>query len=245
MAQHKAWGTDAALAVARALIGDKLANTRTFMRRNRVDEDDVDDATLTRMARLAADTRAVQDAAHLLALEGEGAKRGWAALSSMLAHSGEAFAMKGRTRRPPRDASNAMISYLSGMLTRECTLAATTAGLDPFLGVYHTPHHGRPSMALDLMEPFRPLLVDSVVLGVVRRGEVKPAGFVSLGHAVSMDKATKKALAVAWERRLLEKVKHPLFGYQVTYRQVLTIHARLLARTLTGELSEMPSFRTR
>jgi CRISPR-associated endonuclease Cas1 len=131
------------------------------------------------------------------------------------------------------------------MLTRDCTTAVAVAGLDPFLGVYHTPHHGRPSMALDLMEPFRPLLVDSTVLGVVRRGEVKPSGFVQLGDAVSMDKDTKRALAVAWERRLAERIKHPLFGYQVTYRQVLTIHARLLARVLTGELKAMPSFRTR
>ncbi len=245
MAQHRAWGTDLALTLARTLISDKLSNTRTFMRRNRVDEDDVSDGTLSRMGRLVGEARAAKDPQGLLAIEGEGAKKGWAALSALLTHTDAAFAMKGRTRRPPRDASNAMLSYVSGMLARECTIASSLAGLDPYLGVYHTPHHGRPSMALDLMEPFRPLLVDSVILGVVRRGEVKANGFVTLGDAVSMDKATKRALVIAWERRLLEKVTHPVFGYQVTYRQVLTIQARLLARVLTGELSELPSFRTR
>jgi CRISPR-associated protein Cas1 len=245
MAQHRAWQGEVGLDVARVLVGDKIANTRTLLRRNRVDEDDVDDATLTRLARLAGDTRKAKDAPTLLALEGEAAKRSWAGFSSMLAQTDLGFAMKGRTRRPPRDPTNAMVSYVSGMLTRECTTAVATAGLDPFLGVYHTPHHGRPSMALDLMEPFRPLLVESTILGVVRRAEVKLSGFVTLGDAVSMDKATKRALAVAWERRLAERITHPIFGYQVSYRQVLTIQARLLARVLTGELRTMPSFRTR
>jgi CRISPR-associated protein Cas1 len=245
IAQHKGWQGEVGLGIARVLIADKIANTRMLLRRNRVDEDDVDDVSLLRLQRLASDAKGAKDAPALLALEGEAAKRSWAGFSMMLARTDATFAMQGRTRRPPRDASNAMISYVSGMLTRECTTAASTAGLDPFLGVYHTPHHGRPSMALDLMEPFRPLLVESTVLGVIRRGEVTPKGFVRLGDAVSMDKATKKALAVAWERRLAEKVTHPVFGYQVSYRQVLTIHARLLARVLVGELSTMPSFRTR
>lgn len=245
MAQHRAWGTEAALAIARVLVADKIANTRTLLRRNRIDENDVDDATLQRLQRLSAESRRAANAQALLALEGEAAKRAWAGFSRVLAHSDEAFAMAGRSRRPPRDATNAMLSYVSGMLSRECTTAAATAGLDPFLGVYHTPHHGRPSMALDLMEPFRPLLAESTVLGVVRRQEVRPSGFVRLGDAVAMDKDTKRALAVAWERRLAEKVTHPIFGYQVSYRQVLTIQARLLARVLTGELPEMASFRTR
>lgn len=245
MAQHRAWQGEVGLGIARVLVGDKIANTRTLLRRNRVDEDDVDDATLTRLGRLASDTRSAKDAPSLLALEGEAAKRAWAGFSSMLQQTDPSWAMQGRTRRPPRDPTNAMVSYVSGMLTRECTTASALAGLDPFLGVYHTPHHGRPSMALDLMEPFRPLLVESTVLGVVRRSEVKPSGFVKLGDAVSMDKDTKKALAIAWERRLTEKITHPIFGYQVTYRQVLVIQARLLARVLTGELSAMPSFRTR
>ena len=245
LAQYRAWEGSVALGIARTLVSDKIANARTLLRRNRIDEDDVDHTTLLRLGRLANEARTAKAPPQLLAIEGEAAKRSWAGFSAILAHTDPTFAMKGRTRRPPRDATNAMLSYVSGMLTRDCTTAVAIAGLDPFLGVYHTPHHGRPSMALDLMEPFRPLLVDSTVLGVIRRGEVKPNGFVRLGDAVSMDKGTKRALAVAWERRLTERIKHPLFGYQVTYRQVLTIHARLLARVLTGELAEMPSFRTR
>ncbi len=245
IAQHRAVADGTALGVARVLVADKIANARTLLRRNRVDEEDIDDTALLRLGRLIAEAKSAPAVPQLLAIEGEAAKRSWAGFSAMLAHTDVAFAMKGRTRRPPRDPTNAMLSYVAGMLVRDCTTAVEQAGLDAYLGIYHTPHHGRPSLALDLMEPFRPLLVDSTVLGVVRRGEVKPSGFVKLGDAVSMDKDTKRALAVAWERRLAEKIRHPLFRYQVTYRQVLSIQARLLSRVLTGELAEMPSFRTR
>lgn len=125
------------------------------------------------------------------------------------------------------------------------TVAVRAAGLDPYLGVYHTPHHGRPSMALDLMEPFRPLVVDSTVLGIIRRGEVNPRGFVNIGQAVAMKAHTRKAVIAAYERRMQELVTHPVFRYRISYRQVLSVQARLLARALVGEIPEMASFRTR
>lgn len=206
---------------------------------------DIDDVLLLRLQRLVESAGAAPDAPRLLAVEGEAAKRHWAAFSALLRQTHAAFAMAGRTRRPPRDPTNAMLSYLSGMLVRDCVNAIALAGLDPFLGVYHTTHHGRPSLALDLMEPFRPLLVDSVVLGVVRRGEVQPTGFVRTGQAVVMDAPTRRALAVAYERRVQELVTHPRFGYRISYRQTLAVQARLLARALTGEIPAMPSFRTR
>ena len=87
--------------------------------------------------------------------------------------------------------------------------------------------------------------VDSVVLGVVRRGEVLPKGFVTTGHAVAMDKDTRRSLAAAYERRLGELITHPRFGYRISYRQTLAVQARLLARALAGEIPSMPSFRTR
>ena len=243
MAQHRAWGTPSALAVARVLIADKIHNQRTMLRRNA--GDGVDDGTLARLKRLVDDCGDVDAPASLLALEAEAAKRYWAVFSTLAGRDDAAFAMQGRTRRPPRDATNAMISFASGLLTKDCLLAVRLAGLDPYLGVFHTPTHGRPSLALDLMEPFRPLVVDSTVLGVIRRREVAAAGFARTGAAVAMDAPTRRAVVVAYERRMQESVTHPVFGYRITYRQVLGVQARLLARALVGEVPAMGSFRTR
>lgn len=242
-AQFIAEGSPRAHAIARALISDKIANTRTLLRRNR--GGDEDELELERIAHLAEKAEAAADAAALLAIEGDAAKRSWALFSKLLARDEPEFQMTGRTRRPPRDPSNAMLSFLYGVLTRDAAHAVLVAGLDPQIGVFHTAHHGRPSMALDLMEPFRSLIVESTVLGVVRRGEVTARGFVNAGFGVSMKHETKRALIVAYERRMSEVVTHPLFGYKVSYRQVLSIQARLLSRVLTGELAEMPRFRTR
>jgi CRISPR-associated protein Cas1 len=238
---HHGAGTERGLAVARVLVADKIANARTLLRRN----GDADDAGLVRLQRLCVEAAAADSAQSLLAIEGEAAKKGWSLYSALVARDDETFAMKGRTRRPPEDPTNAMISFLAGMLVRDCTQAVINAGMDPLFGVYHTTHHGRPSLALDLMEPFRPLIVESVVLGVVRRGEVTASSFFHTGQAVVLQPAARRVLVDAYERRVAELCTHPLFGYRVSYRQVFTIQARLLARVLTGELAAMPSFRTR
>lgn len=242
-AQIRSEATSTALKIARVLVADKIANTRTLLRRNRLDDDG--GAGLARLQRLGEEALAANDAPALLALEGEAAKKSWALFSVLVARDEPFFEMKGRSRRPPRDPTNAMLSFLSGMLVRDCTQAVLNAGMDPLFGVYHTVHHGRPSMALDLMEPFRPLLIESTVLGLVRRGEVTPKGFVDTGPAVVLQPSTRRALVEAYERRASELVTHPTFGYRVSYRQVLTVQARLLGRVLTAELAEMPSFRTR
>lgn len=243
MAQHRAWGTDAALAVARVLVADKVANQRTMLRRNA--GEDGSDGTLARMKRLAEACATAATPAALLALEAEAAKRYWEVFSAVAGRDDPAFTMSGRSRRPPRDPTNAMLGFLSGMLTKDCLLAARLVGLDPYLGVFHTPTHGRPSLALDLMEPFRPLVVESTVLGVIRRREVVPGGFSKAGAAVAMDQATRRAVVAAYERRMQESITHPVFGYRISYRQVLGVQARLLARALTGELPTMSAFRTR
>jgi len=150
-----------------------------------------------------------------------------------------------RVERPPRDRVNALLGYTYALLVKDCVRAVEAAGLDPYLGVYHTPHHGRPALALDLMEPFRPLLADSVVLQVIRRSEIKPNDFRETGPSVAMKSGARKTLITAYERRMAEEITHPVFGYRASYRRTLAIQARLLARTLTGELDAFPSFRTR
>lgn len=230
------------LEVARVLIADKIANVRTLLRRN---DDAMPDVLLVQLKDLSDRSAVAADRTALLAVEAEAAKKAWAEYSQLLGTTAQEFAMTGRTRRPPRDRTNALLGFAYALLLKDCVHAVVGAGLDPFLGVFHTPQAGRPSLALDLMEPFRPLVADSVVLSLIRRGEVEPKGFAETGQAVAMLPHTRRALIGAYERRITEEITHPLFGYRIRYRQVLAVQARLLARALTGEIPAMPSFRTR
>jgi CRISPR-associated endonuclease Cas1 len=130
-------------------------------------------------------------------------------------------------------------------LTKDWTVALLTIGLDPLMGMYHRPRYGKPALALDMMEPFRPLVSESVVMGVINNGEVDEGGFVSTMGGVIMKPHTRKNLTAAYERRLATEVTHPIFGYRCSYRRVFEIQARLFARYLLGELVEYPAFRTR
>jgi CRISPR-associated protein Cas1 len=127
------------------------------------------------------------------------------------------------------------------------TIAVTLAavGFDAYRGFYHQPRYGRPALALDLMEPFRPLIADSLVLQVINNGEVGVGDFVRAAGAVALQDRGRKHLIAAFERRLEQEITHPLFGYQVSYRRLLEVQARLLGRHLQGEIPEYPQIVTR
>ena len=244
--QFEAFETPKALQIARVLIADKIANARTLIRRNAPSTGELDlGAELDEMQLLRRRAETAESPEQLLGIEGNAARHYWTAFSQLLGRHDEAFEMDGRNRRPPEDPTNAMLSYGYSLLTKDCTLATSACGLDPHLGMFHTPHHGRPAMALDLMEPFRPLVVDSAVLQMVRRDEATPDDFVHTGQAVSMKNHVRKTLIQAYERRMDALITHPVFDYRISYRRTLSVQARLLARVVTGELDEMPSFRTR
>ena len=131
---------------------------------------------------------------------------------------------------------NALLSFGYAMLVRELSQVAWTVGLDPYLGYLHAPRYGRPALALDLMEPFRPLVADSVALTLVNNGEVQAPDFVERMGAVNLTREGRAKVLLAIERRLAQEVTHPVFGYRVSYRRVFEIEARLLARHLVGEL---------
>jgi CRISPR-associated protein Cas1 len=118
-------------------------------------------------------------------------------------------------------------------------------GFDPMLGFYHRPRYGRPSLALDMAESFRPLVADSTVLTLVNNGEVTASSFIRRAGAVALTDAGRRAVIQAFERRMDTLVTHPIFGYQISYRRVLEVQARLLGRTLLGEIRKYPSFCTR
>lgn len=150
-----------------------------------------------------------------------------------------------RNRRPPRDAVNALLSLAYSVLAKDLTVISHTVGFDPFLGYYHQPRFGRAALALDLMEPFRPLIADSAVLSAINTRMVTPRDFIQVGPAVALKPEGRKSFFRAYEQRMDTLVTHPLFGYRVNYRRILEIQARLLERVLRGELNTYPVFTTR
>lgn len=140
---------------------------------------------------------------------------------------------------------NALLSLAYSMLTKDLTIACYAVGLDPYIGFYHQPRFGRPAMALDLMEPFRPLIADSAVLTAINTRMVRPSDFIRAGDAVALSPDGRKAFYRAYELRMDALVTHPVFEYRVSYRRLLEIQARLLARVLDGEISDYPVFVTR
>ena len=155
------------------------------------------------------------------------------------------FDFKTRNRRPPRDPVNALLSLAYSLLARDCTIAAHTVGFDPYVGFYHQPRFGRPALALDLMEEFRPLVADSVVLTAINNRMLGPGDFVQAGDAVNLNTAGRKRFLFAYEKRMGDIVTHPVFDYKVSYRRALELQCRLLARTLTGEIERYVPFTTR
>jgi len=131
------------------------------------------------------------------------------------------------------------------MLAKDLAVTALCVGFDPFLGFFHQPRYGRPALALDLMEEFRPIIADSVVIWAVNNGVISKGDFIRRGPACALKTEARKKFIRAYEKRLDALVTHPVFGYRISYRRVLEVQARLLGRVLLGELPEYPGFRTR
>ena len=155
------------------------------------------------------------------------------------------FDFKTRNRRPPTDPVNAMLSLAYSLLAKECTLAAYVVGLDPYVGFYHQPRHGRPALALDLMEEFRPLIAESAVLTAINNSLVSLDDFVSAGQAINLNPLGRKRFFNCFEQRMDSLIIHPVFGYKVSYRRAIELQFRILARVLTGEIPEYIPFMTR
>lgn len=234
------------LALATRFVVGKIKNTRTMLRRNCTE---VDEEVLRRLTALAQSTLQARDAATLLGLEGTAARLYFEHFGGMLKprfpEQSVAFDFSGRNRRPPRDPVNALLSLAYSLLAKDFTVTLLSVGFDPFLGFYHTPRYGRTALALDLMEEFRPLLGDSVVVSVINNGEITAADFVHSGGAVNLTPSARRRFIEAYGRRMDTLVTHPIFGYTISYRRVIEVQSRLLARYLTGEIPEYPSFVTR
>lgn len=233
----------ACLMLAKSFIGAKIRNARTMLRRNHTQPDPVVLKQLKQLTRKVADCESIDS---LLGLEGTAAREYFQNFTGMFASRNLGkFDLARRNRRPPTDPVNALLSFAYALLTKEVVLAVTAAGLDPLLGFYHQPRFGRPALALDLMEEFRPIIADSVVLTVINNQIVTPSDFTTLASACSINEPARKRFIEAYERRMDQTVSHPIFGYSVSYRRVLELQARLLSRVLLGELEHYPAFLTR
>lgn len=236
----------AALALAKAFVAAKIKNGRVLLRRNGGER--AADA-VARLQRLARKAQRCPDAGSLLGVEGAAAREYFQALGVLFgrraSRGGLVLDFERRTRRPPRDRANAVLSFLYAMLTKEAALAARRVGFDPLLGFYHRPRFGRPALALDLMEEFRPLIADSTLLTLVNGSRLTAGDFVERAGTFALSPPGRKAVIAAFEQRMLAGVIHPTFGYRVTYRRALELQARLLAAALLGEIPEYRPFVTR
>jgi len=230
---------------ARRMIAGKIRNCRVLLRRNG------GEAAARRVAQLAAlavQAESVGEASSLLGIEGTAARLYFEAFPSLLtgadALPGPSFTGR-RNRRPPTDAVNCLLSFCYGLLAKETMAACLAVGFDPYIGLYHRPRFGRPALALDLAEEFRPLLADSVVLTMINRREISAPDFVGRAGAMSLTADGRKTVINAWERRMGAEVRHPKFGYAVSYRRAVELQARILAARLLGELPSYEPLVTR
>lgn len=230
--------------LAAAFVTGKIRNARTLIRRH----GDADaKKALGQLAALARQAESARQLDSLLGIEGTAARIYFPEFGRLLrpADGAAEFDFEGRNRRPPTDPVNAMLSFAYSLLVKDATVAVLATGLDPYVGVYHRPRFGRPALALDLAEEFRPLIADSVVLMAVNNGEVGASDFVRRAGGVALTQKGRRSFIRAYERRMTSELRHPLFGYRASYRRTLEIQARLFASVLLGELPEYRPLTTR
>lgn len=230
-------GAQGGLEIARRVVNGKILNSRTLLRRNTRQRSD---EVLGQLKGLADRALEVTSTGSLLGVEGTAARLYFGAFPTMLREEkrlpGSTFSFEGRNRRPPTDPVNCLLGYVYGLLTKELTAAAFAIGFDPYQGFYHRPRFGRPALALDLAEEFRPLIAESVVVNLINNGEVAAGDFLVRAGGVTLTQSGRKAVLASYERRLAMELRHPLFGYRASYRRILEVQCRLLAAHLLGEI---------
>src|SRR5947209_2890255 len=232
-----------ALQIAQACVKGKLENMRTLLlRANRQLQDSaVTDATeaIQRMVRQVPRTTTVGS---LLGIEGNGSAAYFGIFGKLLRNS---MTFSRRRRRPPTDPVNAMLSLGYTLLLHQVSAAIQVVGFDPYAGFLHQPRYGRPALALDLMEEFRPIIADSVVLNVVNHRILTEHDFEEELGVVHLKAEARKKFYAKFEERLLEELQHPQFEYRTNYRRCMELQARLLGKWLTGEIPVYPPLNVR
>lgn len=247
-AQYRA--SDTPEDIIRALLLGKVANQRSVLMRAMRDYGSdypaaTHEAITTVCDRMAQILRNVElapaDADRLRGMEGEAAALYFSVFNHLIRSPDSVFRWVGRSRRPPLDPMNALLSFLYTLLTHDCRSAAETVGLDPAVGFLHRDRPGRPSLALDLMEELRPILVDRLALSLVNRRQLRAADFeIREGGAVMMTDVARKAVLTAWQERKKEERLHPFLAEKIPFGLVPFVQVQLLARHLRGDLEGYP-----
>lgn len=234
------------LQFARYLVASKASNQRTMLRRN-ANKASTLDRTLTDMQELIDRLPNVTNIPSMLGHEGMIAAHYFKHFDKMLKPQDfdATWDFSGRNRRPPKDPVNALLSFGYAMLAKEFTVALLAEGLDPWWGLYHKPRHGRPSLALDLMEPFRPVVVDSAVITAINTGMTRASHFTRSKAGCILQPNGRKNFIRAYENRLGQLVTHPLFGYRCSWRSMIKLQARLFSRWLRKDIPHLPEVVTR
>lgn len=248
-AQHLALDdTDRTWRVARQMVAGKIQNSRLVLLRGARETTDPIEATrlaghAERLGVAIERLAQVGDLETLRGVEGDAARGYFDAFEAMVRVDRDAFAPDGRTRRPPRDRMNALLSFLYALLRSECASALEGVGLDPQVGYLHALRPGRPALALDLMEELRPVVADRLALTLVNRRQVQPDHFETLpGGAVYLTDDGRRAVITAYQRRKEETVRHRVLRRSLPMGLVPHVQARLLARHLRGDLEDYPPF---
>jgi len=246
--QHQAYAdTPQSLALAKSMVQGKLANQRHVLQRSAREANGDRAMALTeaaaRIPRIQNQVDRMETHDQVRGCEGEGAATYFKVFGLMVRQQRESFPWKGRNRRPPMDALNALLSFSYALLLGDCLSAIQSVGMDPALGFLHTFRPGRPALALDLMEHLRPLVADRLALTLVNNQQVDGKGFcITESGAVEMDNDTRKTVITAHQNRKAEVIHHPLLDRDVPWGLVPLLEARLLARTLRGDLKTFPPF---
>jgi CRISPR-associated protein Cas1 len=246
------------LSLARQFVHGKIRNHRTLLMRNHLEPPE---PIILKLKRASEDALAAASVEELLGIEGAAASQYFQQFSGMVKVEDDLpgletqrkddrqaafnFNFSNRNRRPPTDPVNAMLSLAYSLLSKDCALAALAVGFDPYVGFYHQPRFGRPALGLDLMEEFRPLIAESTVLSCINNRVVTEKDFVRAGQAVNLTAPGRKRFFQTYEQRMSSLITHPLFDYKVSYRRALELQARLLAKTLTGEIPQYVPLLTR
>jgi len=234
--------------IAASVVTAKLANARGVLGRLLRDHGEkIDTPAIQKAMGVLADLGAQMDRTSELdsvrGLEGHGAAAYFGVFNELIVDQKESFCFSERSRRPPLDAVNAMLSFTYTLLTHDVRSALETVGLDPAVGFLHRDRPGRPSLALDLVEEFRSSFADRIVLSLINRRQVSPSGFtVAENGAVTMDADTRKTLLVEYQNRKEQEVVHPFLGESVPIGLLFFLQANLLARHLRGDLDGYPPF---
>lgn len=247
--QHAAADSEVtSLSIARNILAGKLQNARAvLMRSAREADSDADREKLYNAAQVhrkaITEAATATDLNNLRGIEGNAAKAYFGSYSYMVRTNRQAFAISERSRRPPRDPSNALLSFVYTLLAGECVAACEGVGLDPQIGFLHTLRPGRPSLALDLMEELRAAFADRLVLTLINRSQIQPDDFMERpGGAFHLKDSSRKELLVAYQKRKQEEIAHPIVKAKVPIGLIPHLQARLLARYLRGDTESYQPF---